>query len=344
MWQVDNNTPLAIERGFLRDGDGVENWVVVIKGAFDVHSDGRLRRAKEQIPPARTAQWSGEPGRSNFLQDTDFVLTKRGTDVLVRGHAYAPKNRPARAIDLGLKIGKQTKQIRAFGARAWMQSTVSSAIVPGPAVPFERLRLSYEHAFGGVDPDAPKGRPAASAFNPLGTGFRYEPESLIGSAAPRFEHPDESLRAGAHDAEPPGFGPLAPGWVPRVRYAGTYDEQWKSNRAPLLPADFDDRFNQSAPLDQQSPTFLRPGDQIALLNGSPSGFLGFRVPELKFGMRVIFSDGEEAAPAALHTVLVDGDSSRVQLTWHCRLPCHAREHRLLRAVINWEGDRACLSP
>jgi len=86
MWVVDNNTPFPVDRGFLRDRQGGEVWIVVIKGSFEVQRNGGVRAAAEQTPPSRVASWSGEPGKSSLLHDTDFVLKQNGTDVLVRVH------------------------------------------------------------------------------------------------------------------------------------------------------------------------------------------------------------------------------------------------------------------
>ncbi len=122
MWVVDNNTPLAVERGFLRDRQGGEVWIVVIKGTFDVDPKGNLHLASEQAPPARVAAWSGEPGKSSLLHDSDFVLAKGGTDLLVHGCAYAPGGRVAPTVEVGLRVGALVKRIRVHGVRAWTQS------------------------------------------------------------------------------------------------------------------------------------------------------------------------------------------------------------------------------
>ena len=37
---------------------------------------------------------------------------------------------------------------------------------------------------------------------------------------------------------------MAPHWLPRRAWAGTYDDAWRISRAPYLPADFDARFFQ----------------------------------------------------------------------------------------------------
>jgi hypothetical protein len=344
MWSVDNNTPLAIDRGFLRDRKGGEVWIVVIKGTFDVGREGNLHLALEQPPPARVAVWSGDPGRSSLLCDSDFVLARAGTDVLARGHAYAPAGRKVGTVEVGLRAGALTKRLRVHGTRVWTTSYISSAIVPSSPRPFNKAPINYENTFGGTDPAGPQGAPVCCAQNPVGNGFSHQPKSLINSAAPQVENPDVSLRAGAHDFRPAGFGPIAPHWMPRAALAGTYDDAWKATQAPLLPKDFDERFYRSAPADQQLPSPLLPGQTIELYNMTAGGHWRVRMPDLRFRMRVVFTDKDERADAVLHTVLLDPDQSRAQLVWQASLPCHGREHRLTRAAIDWEGDQSCLSP
>ena len=61
------------------------------------------------------------------------------------------------------------------------------------------------------------------------------------------------------------FGPLAAHWQPRVQWGGTYGDKWAKDRQPLLPEDFDERFFQSAPEDQQAPTYLKGGEAVELV-------------------------------------------------------------------------------
>jgi len=42
------------------------------------------------------------------------------------------------------------------------------------------------------------------------------------------------------------FGPIGRGWSERLKYAGTYDDDWLENVFPFLPA-----YYQAAPADQQ---------------------------------------------------------------------------------------------
>ena len=49
----------------------------------------------------------------------------------------------------------------------------------------------------------------------------------------------------------------------RVKLAGTYDEKWLNDRFPILPEDFDSRFFNAAPEDQQLDDY-RPGEEVRL--------------------------------------------------------------------------------
>ncbi len=346
MWIAENNTPFPIERSFLRDREGGEVWITIVKAAFDIRPDGTLRAAKgeHQVSPARVAKWSGEPGKSSLLHDTDVIIGKAGTDILIKGHACAPRGRPATSVDVGFRVGPLSKHIRAHGVRAWMRGRQSGTVVPGPARPFDRMPIVYENAFGGSDPTPPPGKPAGSTQNPVGVGFTYQPQALLDRAAPRLEAPDAPLMAGPFEMAPVGFGPIAPSWAARAGFAGTYDDAWKESRAPLLPRDFDERFWRAAPADQQVRGFLPPGSRVELTGFTPDGLLAVRLPEIKFGIRVHFTDGDASAAAVLHTVHLDPDERRVLMVWHASYPCHGRDHKLRQAIVEMEGDRSCLSP
>jgi hypothetical protein len=94
MWQVDNRTPFAAERGWVRDRNGAEIWLVAVKCTFDIRPDGSTEVAKEQPPVLRMPEHTGEPGKSSLRYENDLVLTKTTTDIIVVGHAYAPRGRP----------------------------------------------------------------------------------------------------------------------------------------------------------------------------------------------------------------------------------------------------------
>ena len=92
MWTVDNRTPFAAERAWVRDRSGAEVWLVAVKCTFDIRPDGTTVVSDGQPPVLRVAEYFGEPGKSSIKYENDLVLTKRTTDIIVVGHSHKPRN------------------------------------------------------------------------------------------------------------------------------------------------------------------------------------------------------------------------------------------------------------
>jgi len=86
--------------------------------------------------------------------------------------------------------------------------------------------------------------------------------------------------------------------LPRFNSAGTYDQRWEEQRAPYLPDDFDERFYQSAPEDQQIP-YLQGRERVVLVNLSPQELVMFTLPIIEVPMAVICSNGDHEALSAV---------------------------------------------
>lgn len=334
MWQVDNQTDFAADRGWARDRDGTETWLVAVKATFDILPDGSTQPSAEQPPVLRAPVHHGEPGRSSLRYASDLVLRKRTTDVLLYGHAYAPGGQAVTGLDVGLRVGPVSKLLRVSGDRGW------GSFGPGTPAPFTRMPLVYERAFGGVDPASAQPERDWDWRNPVGTGFTASRHGASLVRLPNIEYPDQRMRAWDDRPAPAGFGAIEAHWQPRASFAGTYDEAWMQNRQPLLPDDFDERFFQCAPADQQSPTPLRGGEPVVLLNLSPNGPMRFVLPKLYLGFETRF----QGTPThihrhrRLHSVILEPDVPRVSLVWHSALPCHHLVHKLQRTVVFLKTD------
>jgi hypothetical protein len=329
MWQIENRTPFAAERGWVRDRDGAEIWLVVVKATFEIRPDGSTEIAQEQPPVLRTPQYHGEPATSSIRYEADLVRTKLTTDITVVGHAHAPSGRPVTQLDAGFRVGTVQKVLRVFGERSW------GAMGPSAPQPFVSMPLVYERAFGGVDRQSPRPERDWDWRNPVGCGFAVSKQHLDDVQVPNFEYPDRPIRAWDERPVPAGFGAIGSHWQPRARFAGTYDDHWLATRHPLLPADFDDRFFQYAPADQQAPSFLAGGESVALLNLSPGGSLRCVLPLMHVGFETRFYDGTRTihGDRKLHSVILEPDFPRLSLVWHSALPCHAKAHKLERTII-----------
>jgi hypothetical protein len=327
MWTLTNETPYAAERCWVRDKDGAEVWLVAVRGTFLIRRDGSTEVASEQVPVCVPPVYRAAPAESSLLYDSDLHHTKVNTDVLLDGHAHAPRGHSVTHIDVRLKVSNIDKTLRVFGDRVWKNGVLGPTL--SEAAPFTRMPLTYERAFGGRG--GPLDAPDANAWdarNPVGVGYALRPSDLAGRAAPNIESPGQPISHWNDRPEPAGFGPLAGHWAARARWAGTYDGRWLAQRQPLLPEDFDERFYQCAPVDQQASGFLLGGEVVELSGMTPDGVLAFRLPRQTLGFTTDFEDGSsQVHRSRLHTVIIEPDHPRVTLVWHSQLPCH---HRVLK--------------
>lgn len=332
MWQIDNRTPFAAERGWTRDRDGAEIWLVAVKATFDIRPDGRTEPAAEQPPVLRAPEYHGEPGHSSVKYDADLILTKRTTDIIVVGHAHAPT--AVTELDVGFKVGPVQKILRVIGDRRWEGFGASAPR------PFEKMPLVYERAFGGVDRKSSQPDKDWDWRNPVGTGFAVSARNSSGLSLPNVEDPHRLIVTWDDRPSPAGFGAIASHWQPRAALAGTYDDHWVKHRQPLLAEDLDDGYFQCAPVDQQAPAFLRGGEPVVLHRLTPGGRLEFRLPKIYLGFDTRFFDGsrEIHRNRRLHTVIVEPDYPRVSLVWHSALPCHFKVQKLQRTIVSLKTE------
>lgn len=254
MWALENRTPFSAERGLLRDLNGAERWIVAVKGTFVVEDDGTTSLAGEQLPVLLAPEYVGEPGQSDLRYDTDMVLSKPSTDIVLHGQAHIPDGHET--VELVMEVGLVSK----------------------------RLEVSCH--------------------------------------GPR---------------EAAGFGPVPAERPPRASLAGTYDTSWRKERLPLLPLDFDERFHQCAPEDQQASPHLRGGERVRLTNLTPGGLLEFSLPEVSLTFCTEMGGEVVEHPSLLHTVILEPDLFRVQLVWHTSLACHGRSHGIRQTTIGQQG-------
>jgi hypothetical protein len=333
MWALENTTPYAAERTWIRDRHGAEVWLVAVKATFTVAGNGGLRVADEQVPVFLVPQYRGEPAKSSLLYEQDLMLIKPTTDILVHGSAHAPGGKAAEQVDVSFRVGELRKTLRVTGDRRWKVSPLSIQVTG--TEPFVTMPITYERAFGGADRRDPNpDKHKWERRNPVGTGFATEKKLLHGQLLPNVEYPDDQLGVWKQQVRPAGFGPVARDWLPRSKFAGTYDEKWEQTRFPLIPEDFDDRFNLAAPPDQQPPRHLTGGEEVELKNLTPQGKLEFTLPRGSVRFKTVFTTGKTVEHSAiLHTVVLEPDKSRLSLVWHTALPCHTGGQTLWRTII-----------
>jgi len=331
MWALVNRTPFAAERAFTRDMNGGEVWIVVVKGTFNVRRGGSLVLHDEQMPVCLSPDYWGKPGHSSLKYELDLVTTKPATDVILHGQAHAPRGRPVQHLEVALTVEKSVHSLIVHGDRYWRPGVLGPAI--SKAEPFTVLPIRYERAFGGVDLAARPDQEHRERRNPIGLGFSTERSASMGQRLPNVEKNGEPISSWKQRPSPAGFGPIARDWSPRVELAGTYDQGWEDERQPLLPHDFDARFFNFAPKEQQVVKYLHGGESIRLLHMTPEGDLQMLLPRVRLTFETHFGSEVIEHRARLHTVVIEPELMRVLMVWHTHLPCHNKETRLDRTII-----------
>jgi hypothetical protein len=314
--QVVNRAPgkhLAVP---LKDKDGRDRLVAIVKYTYRVDRDGRVERDEDGREPLAVDEPNGEDvAKSSIKRPSDLFDEKPGTDVVLVGSAM-PRG-GASSVDVSLQMGGVSKIVRAHGLRAW-QKGLLGGLKPGPALPIKApVALMYELAWGGLDASDPE-KPVGEPRNYVGRGVARDTSSLVDKPAAQLEMPGQT--AGERGCVPASFGPIHRHWQPRARWAGTYDKAWEETRMPLLPRDFDARFNIAVPLDQHVDAPMFPDEPIAVLGATELGTWKFRLPGDAPRFSSLSGGKRHDHATHLDTVVIDAHEMKVELTWRACVP------------------------
>lgn len=327
MWILANQTPFAALEGWTRDEDGHEIWLVAIKASFEIGLDGKQTPLANQVPVNRPPIFAADP--NELLDETDFNLEKKHTDILIEGHAYTANGRPDTQTVTRVKVADIDKSVDVVGDRVLIPGPISVGM--SRPEPFVKMPITWRRAYGGTDNEA--SRPDWEQRNPVGTGFAVDSARLIGKTAPNFEYTGAPFR-GPNNGKPAGFGPVGRHWLPRIKHAGSYGDEWERTRDPLLPRDFNRAYYQCAPEDQQTKSPLQGYELVQLGNFTPDGFLQFLLPRITFDIVTEFYKGPDHRhePPPIHTLRLQPDKRQFSITWLSALPCPFEERLKVTTV------------
>jgi hypothetical protein len=340
-----NHTKAAAAWTMGFDRAGHELVVVAVKATYDFPEDGlRPQFSSEQIPITTSDRFSGEPGLSAPLYEADLAHRKPFCDVLLNGSAHAPDGIPAAKVPVGLKVGAMIKAFNVVGDRVWEVGTLS--VSTSPPLHFTALPISYDNAFGGVDLGASETSKLKSyPANPVGRGYCPSRREIDGQKLPNTEELQRTVDDTKGPYQPLAFGSVGRNWQPRASFAGTYDQAWMDHRAPFWPDDFDDRYFQAAPSDQQIPHPLG-NEEVVLKNLTPlGGLVRFNLPIFKPQVLFVPHRGAPMQHAVrTDTVLFEPDLKRFTLCARVALPMRKscfdlREVVVGSSVAQWLGRR-----
>ncbi|MCB1735607.1 MAG: DUF2169 domain-containing protein [Gammaproteobacteria bacterium] len=259
---------------------GAHRAVIVALGYFKLGEPvTRFLNEHEAAPRIFAALPKGEP--------LDALYPKACGELLLIANAHAVNGKPVNSMNVRVQIGEAKnpaidKTLKVTGDRS-VKTGILGQRVSNPQ-PFITMPLDWAHAYGGP----------SHACNQSGIGYTGK-RSL--SALPNVEYPDKAVRHGNQKLIPAGFGPRSVLCPDRQKRMGTFDQRWKAQYAPHLPADFKPAAFNAAPPDQQLNGWFRGGESYRLEGLHPSQpVMQGQLPDFRVRMLVL-RQGQQASEA-----------------------------------------------
>ena len=337
--ELINATRMAAGYTLGLEPSGRELLVVVIKGTFVLPAPGEaVQLHDKQLPLVLADTFTGAAGFSAPVHEADFATRKSACDVLLLGTAHAPAGTQVTRQRVGLRLGPVDKSFNVMGRRVWQAAL--TGIKSSSPEPFTRLPISYDVAFGGTDHNSEdQSEHGAYMSNPVGLGWHKHLKNawIDGKPLPHTEETGRSVSFPSDRYKPMSFGPLGRGWLERARYAGTYDERWQKEDFPFLPKDFDERYFQAAPEDQQIPWPTKPM-QVELEGVTPDGLRRFELPHFEAPVHVFpIKGGREDYTGVIDSIVFEPDQGRFTLTWRVVRPLQRSLFEIAQVMVGRRG-------
>jgi hypothetical protein len=222
-----NRTPLGAELSVRSlDNAPFRLGSLVVKATFALQNNGVPTIVTDDPFPIFHQDIATEFG---YLPADQNIHQEPKLEVLILGQAYAPSGRPTTQSTVAVQIDKHRHQLAIFGNRYWILGSDGHYRISVP-VPFDRIPLTLEHAFGGscqIQLDEQSSMTISHPYNPKGKGWdirdvdaSYQklldlsppyPQSNYQWMLPNIEDP-ENLIAKCED------NPFPMCWSPRPQY------------------------------------------------------------------------------------------------------------------------------
>lgn len=316
------------------DSEGNIYGIAIVKRSLFFFGDRPIDMAvSEDICLAD--EYHGNPNSSSIARPSDISPMKPFGDFIIIGNAYSSTERTS--WEASLKFGDFIdKKIKIYGERYWKpiwekKSTLALIWDDREREVFKGWKLSepkptnsvplvYENAWGGAHPN-PDDDLGVYAYNPIGCGWLNDEhtDKTQKYKAPQIEDINNPIHDPFEEYKTQGFAPISPMWKQRAQYAGSYDEEWEKNQSPFLPMDFDDRFWQIAPEDQQFNKEQAYGHSAYIQGINEKGIIDFKIPETRLALISIDHENKRLEiPMHPDTIIYDNHTKRVHILYKTR--------------------------
>ncbi|WP_170319275.1 DUF2169 family type VI secretion system accessory protein [Polyangium spumosum] len=317
--------PLRVGSIVWQPREGAYVLTVVCKATFALAPELSVLAEEQDDPNEHDEYWDDDERRS-LSAASDLAPFKRGADILLVGHAYAPHAALSGPFFARLVVGDVLdKTIEVHGERAW---TADGRLIEEP--PSGRIALRWERAAGGP-----------GTTNPVGVPPNTPLDARNLRRVPNFGPPGLRLARPSDVIPPVGFGPIAPTWPDRSDKLPRHASGWDHHRLGdgPLPAGIDASFFNTAPFDQRVAE-IRGDEPISLTNLHP------HAPHLSTRLQLVKPRAlvqKSGAPAELSfrcdTLLLDTNRGIGSLTWRGTLALASPMEDVCVVVTTEESDR-----
>lgn len=233
---------------------------------------------------------------SDAVQRRDPVF-----EVIVLGAAHAPGGRPVPSMNVALSVGDVTRSMRVTGDRGWTGG--SRPMITRP-VPFYRMPLTFDRAYGGMCPahmDLDTIVDLRDPINHHGRGFdaallaKHMAESLQAPEGfprldylrqlPNLEHPDHLIQRWDDEPEPYCWAtvPQDIGFT-QIRFIRRARLKVAAGQNPAVPDELSEVMLTHA-FHRAHPDWIidlpKPRTRVTMTGLSPTGALSFEIPALR---------------------------------------------------------------
>jgi hypothetical protein len=270
----------------------------------------------------------------------DAVFTKEVAGVCATGFVYPRKGERAREATAALRVGSLETSIMAFGMRVWQRGALGGLVASAP-LPFERVAMTWENAYGGVamQPAVVTVVDGEEAFLPEheagyplnfdGKGFYTDAARALEQPLPQLEDPAQLVRKWDDRPESVCFAPYPLWGGMRAQYM-VKDKQLDMSGVGKLGS-------RAAPRT----TFheIVAGTEIALSGMRPGGAtLAFVVPRSPVTVALSVGSAAETIIPRVDAIDIDAEAAEVRFVYRAKVTYDLVQFEVRRASMEPSED------
>ena len=267
-------------------------------------------------------------GDENGSLKPDSFFPRTASDLIIFADATAPHGSVTQ-LPVRVTAGPAANPIydlkmMVFGDRTWQKNN-QGKLMPSRPVPFEKMPLVFNRAYGGTVSSEYGNRPNLN--NPAGVGDYASEEAALDNALPNIEDPENLIQAWDDHPNPVGVAPYEMQYGLRVMTAIQVDEEQGTFAFTPQCGIFDQAFPRLAGKQ------LSPGHVIQLSGMSTEPTVSFALPACPFAAFVHLGQSRYELQPRIEEIVVDLRTGFVDIAYRALFHYDFVPHQERRTVL-----------